>query len=43
MYSYVLNSVEEISVMSAKYFEYYTIMLSGAVFCGLAVQKFFSR
>jgi len=28
----MLNSVVEISMMSAKYFEYYTIILRGAVF-----------
>jgi len=28
----MLNSVVKISVMSAKYFEYYTIILRGAVF-----------
>jgi len=32
MYKYVLNSVVEISMMFAKYFEYYTIILRGAVF-----------
>jgi len=32
MYKYMLNSVVKISVMFAKYFEYYTIMLRGAVF-----------
>jgi len=34
-YKYVLNSVVEISVMFAKYFEYYTITLRGV--CGHAV------
>jgi len=33
MYIYVLNSVVKISMMSAKYFEYYTIILRGP-FCG---------
>jgi len=28
----MLNSVVKISMMSAKYFEYYTIILRGAVF-----------
>jgi len=28
----MLNSVVKISIMSAKYFEYYTIILRGAVF-----------
>jgi len=37
MYEYVLNSVVKISVMFAKYFKYYTIILKGAVFCGHAV------
>jgi len=32
MYKYVLNSVVKIPVMFAKYFEYYTIILRGAVF-----------
>jgi len=32
VYKYMLNSVVEISVMFAKYFEYYTIILRGAVF-----------
>jgi len=32
MYKYVLNSVLKISVMFAKYFEYYTIILGGP-FC----------
>jgi len=32
MYKYVLNSVVKISVMFAKYFEYYTIILRGTVF-----------
>jgi len=32
MYKYVLNSVVKISVMFAKYFKYYTIILRGAVF-----------
>ena len=32
MYKYVLNSVVKISMMSAKYFEYYTIILREAVF-----------
>ena len=30
MYKYVLNSVAKITVMFAKYFEYYTIILRGA-------------
>jgi len=29
MYEYVLNSVVKISMMFAKYFEYYTIILGG--------------
>jgi len=29
MYKYVLNSVVKISMMFAKYFEYYTIILRG--------------
>jgi len=36
MYKYVLNSVVKISVMFAKYFEYYTIIAyfrGHAVFC----------
>ena len=41
MYKYVLNSVVKISVMCAKYFEYYTIILGGH-FCGHAVVKHFS-
>jgi len=32
MYKCVLNSVVKISVMSAKYFQYYTIILREAVF-----------
>jgi len=32
MYNYKLNSVVKISMMSAKYFEYYTIIPRGAVF-----------
>ena len=32
MYKYVLNSVVKISMMFAKYFEYYTIILRGSVF-----------
>jgi len=32
MYKYALNSVVKISMMFAKYFEYYTIILTGAVF-----------
>jgi len=32
MYKYALNSVVKISMMFAKYFEYYTIILRGAVF-----------
>jgi len=39
MYIYLLNSVVRISVMFAKYFEYYTIVLGVGVFlwvrCGL--------
>ena len=31
MYKYMLNYVVKISVMSAEYFEYYTIILRGAV------------
>jgi len=33
MYKYVLNSVVKISVMFAKYFEYYTIILGGRFLC----------
>jgi len=36
MYKYVLNFVVKISVMFAKYFEYYTIILSGPFFHGHA-------
>jgi len=32
MYKYVLYSVVKIPMMFAKYFEYYTIILRGAVF-----------
>jgi len=32
MYKYVLNSVAKISMMFAKYFEYYTIILMGRFF-----------
>jgi len=32
LYKYVLNSVVKISVMFAKYFEYYTIMLREGLF-----------
>jgi len=32
MYKQMLNSVVEISVMSVKYFEYYTIILRGGRF-----------
>jgi len=32
MYKYVLNSVVKISLMFAQYFEYYGIILRGAVF-----------
>jgi len=32
MYKYVLNSVVKISMMFAKYFEYYTIILRGRFF-----------
>ena len=34
MYKYVLNLVIKISLMFAQYFEYYAIILRGAVFCG---------
>jgi len=37
MYKCVLNSVVKISVMFAKYFEYYTITPRGPFFCGHAV------
>jgi len=38
IYKYVLNSVVKISMMLAKYFEYYTIILGGgALFCGHTV------
>ena len=32
MYNYMLNSVVKISMIFAKYFEYYTIILWGGVF-----------
>jgi len=32
MYKYVLNSVVKISMMFAKYFEYYAIILGGPFF-----------
>jgi len=32
MYKYVLNSVVKISMMFAKYFKYYTIILRGGIF-----------
>jgi len=32
MYKYLLNSVVQISMMFAKYFEYYTIILRGGRF-----------
>ena len=32
MYKYVLNSVLKISMVFARYFEYYTVILRGAVF-----------
>ena len=32
MYKYVLNSVVKISMIFAKYFEYYTIILRGSFF-----------
>jgi len=37
MYRYVLNSLVKISVIFAKYFKYYTIILGGGIFCGHAV------
>jgi len=38
MYKYVLNSLVKNSMMFAKYFEYYTIILrEGGVFCGHAI------
>jgi len=37
VYKYVLNSVVKISVMFAKYLEYYTIILGGGFFRGHAV------
>jgi len=37
MSTYVLNSVVKISMMFAKYFEYYIIILRGSVFCGHTV------
>ena len=41
MYKYVLNSVVKISMMFAKYFEYYTTILREAVFFrGHAVHEF---
>jgi len=39
MYKYVLNSVVKISLMFAKYFEYYTIAWGGAFFRGHAVEE----
>jgi len=35
----MLNSVVKISVISAKYFEYYTIILRGPFFRGHTVQR----
>jgi len=40
MYKYVLNFVVKISMMFAKYFHYYTIILRGAIFCEHAVDRF---
>jgi len=37
MYKCLQNSVVKISMMFAKYFEYYTIILSGPFFRGHAV------
>jgi len=37
MYKHVLNSVVKISMMFAKYFEYYTVILRGPLFRGHAV------
>ena len=37
MYKYALNSVVKISMMFAKYFEYYTIILRGPFFRGHTV------
>ena len=37
MYKYVLNLVIKILLMFAQYFEYYAIILRGAVFCGHSV------
>jgi len=37
MYTYVPNSVVKISMMFAKYFEHYTIILRGPFFRGQAV------
>jgi len=39
MYKCVLNSVAKISMMFAKYFEYYTIILRGPFFRGHAVER----
>jgi len=39
MYKYLLNSVVKISMMFAKYFEYYTIILRGPFFRGHANSK----
>jgi len=39
IYTYVLNSVVKISMMFAKYFEYYTIILRWAFFRGHAVKQ----
>ena len=39
MYRCVLNSVVQISMMFAKYFEYYTILLRGAFFREHAVYR----
>ena len=43
MYKYVLNLVIKISLMFAQYFEYYAIILRGAVFCGHSVERYISH
>jgi len=37
LYKYVLKSIVKISMMFAKYLEYYTIIVRGPFFCGHAV------
>jgi len=38
----MLNSVVKISMMSAKYFEYYTIMLGGRIFMDTLYMSIFT-